>query len=308
MLKNAGPEGISGEAAGGTLEMSRVSVWRHVKKLMELGYGIRSTPAGYVLEHAPDKLYPWELPAFADKIHHFDALDSTMTEARRLARAGCPELTVVIAETQLKGRGRLSRNWQAGPGGIYMTVVLRPKLPAVQAHKAVFLVSLTLAELLNETWGIKAQTKWPNDVLIGERKLAGILSEMEAEDDRVSFVNVGVGLNFANDIAHVDKPAVRLADCFATPVSRREFMEAFLAKLTLEAAAPDWDQVIARWKTYTMTLGRRVKIVAGSQTWEGLACDIDANGVLQLRMDDGSLHPVFYGDCFFMDKSTAAQS
>lgn len=301
MLKTTGPKGISGEAAGAELGLTRVSVWRHIKKLMEFGYNIRSTPVGYVLEHVPDKLYPWELSVFEDKIHHFDTLDSTMGEARRLARAGCPPMTVIIAEEQKQGRGRLSRNWQAGPGGIYMTIVLRPQLPAVQAYKAVFLVALSLAELLNEKYGIKAQTKWPNDILIDERKLVGILSEMEAEDDFVSFVNVGIGINFANDISHVDKPAVRLTDCFRTPISRREFLTAFLEKLTFETAAPNWDQVITRWKCYTMTLGRRVKIMAGAQTWEGLAENIDASGVLQLRLDNGGLRPVFYGDCFFMN-------
>ena len=300
MLRNAGSEGVSGELAGAELKLSRVSVWRHINKLQEMGYGIRSTPVGYVLENSPDKLYPWEFPAFEELLHHYDALDSTMQAARKLAREGCPQLTAVIAEEQTKGRGRLARNWQATPGGIYMTVVLRPQLPALLACKAVFLVSLSLAELLNEKYGIKAQTKWPNDVLIGERKLAGILSEMEVEDDMVSFVNVGIGLNFANDISHVDKPAVRLADCFAAPVTRKEFLTAFLQKLAQESADTDWDAVIPRWKAYTMSLNRRVKVVAGAQEREGFALDIDANGALLLQQDDGGVESVFYGDCFFM--------
>lgn len=300
MLHAAGPEGISGELAGAALELSRVSIWRHVNKLQELGYEIRSTPTGYILENAPDKLYPWELPDFEDRVHHYDQLESTMQVARKLAREGAPNLTVVIAEEQTKGRGRLARNWQATTGGIYMTITLRPNLPALLACKAVFLVSLSLAEVLNEQYGIKAQTKWPNDVLIDERKLAGILSEMEVEDEMVSFVNVGIGLNFANDISHVDKPAVRLADCFNEPVSRKEFLTAFLQKLALESEDTDWDEIIPRWKKYTMTLNREVKIVAGNTEKTGLAVDIDANGALVLQKQDGGTESVFYGDCFFM--------
>lgn len=300
MLRAAGPEGLSGELAGAELKLSRVSIWRHINKLQEMGYAIRSTPVGYVLESSPDKLYPFEFPAFEDRLHHYDALESTMQAARKLAREGCPALTTVIAEEQSKGRGRLARSWQATPGGIYMTVVLRPQLPALMACKAVFLVSLSVAELLNQNYGIKAQTKWPNDILIGERKLAGILSEMEAEDDMASFVNVGMGLNFANDISHVDKPAVRLQDCFATPVSRKEFLTALLQKLEQENINTDWNAVIPRWKQYTMSLNRRVKVVAGTQEREGLAIDIDTNGALLLQQDGGGTESVFYGDCFFM--------
>lgn len=300
MLRRAGAEGVSGETAGAELKLSRVSIWRHINKMQEMGYDIRSTPTGYILENSPDKLYSLEFPGFEDRIRHYDTVDSTMQAARKLAREGCPPLTVVIAEEQTKGRGRLARNWQATSGGIYMTVVLRPNLPALLACKAVFLVSLSLAEVLNETFGIKAQTKWPNDVLIDDRKLAGILSEMEAEDDMASFVNVGIGLNFNNDISHVDKPAVRLADCFKEPVSRKEFLTAFLQKLETECENTDWDTIIPRWKAYTMTLNRRVKIIAGAQEREGLAVDIDSGGALLLRQDDGRTETVFYGDCFFM--------
>lgn len=300
MLRNAGPEGLSGELAGAALKLSRVSIWRHINKLQELGYAIRSTPTGYILEGSPDKLYAWEFPGFENLIHHYDTLDSTMQTARKLAREGSPALTTVIAETQTKGSGRLSRNWQSAHGGIYMTVTLRPKLPALLACKAVFLASLSLAEVLNRQYGIKAQTKWPNDILINDRKVAGILSEMEAEDDMVSFVNAGIGLNFNNDVSHTDKPAVRLADCFAAPVSRREFLTAFLQKLVTESAAADWDNVISRWKQYTMTIGRKVKIVTGASEKEGLAVDVDENGALLLQRANGEIESVFFGDCFFM--------
>lgn len=305
MLRAAGAEGLSGELAGTELKLSRVSIWRHINKLQEKGYAIRPTPTGYILESSPDKLYAWEFPAFEDRLHHYDSLESTMQAARKLAREGCPALTTVIAEEQAQGRGRLSRGWQSAPGGLYLTVVLKPKLPALMAFKAVFLASLCLVELLNRNYGIKAQTKWPNDILVGERKLAGILSEMEAEDDMTSFVNVGIGLNFANDIIRVDKPAARLKDCFATPVSRKEFLAAFLQKLELENAATDWNAVIPRWKEYSLTLNRQVKIVAGTQERQGLAVDIDDNGALLLQQDDGRVESVFYGDCFFMQPQLA---
>ena len=300
ILREAGSKGVSGELLGSELALSRVSVWRHVNKLQEMGYIINATSTGYELVSSPDKLYSWEFPAFENLIHHYDSLDSTMQTARKLARDGCPPLTVVIAEEQTKGRGRLDRKWQSLHGGIYMTLVLRPKLPAVLACKAVFLVSLCLSEMLNMNFGIKVKTKWPNDILVDECKLAGILSEMEVEDDMTSFVNIGIGLNFGNNVSQIDKPAASLSQHFSSPVNRKEFLTTFLQKLEAETTNTNWDTVIPRWKNYTMTLNRRVKIVAGNNEHEGMAIDIDANGALLLKQDDGRIQNVFYGDCFFI--------
>ena len=132
-----------------------------------------------------------------------------------------------------------------------------------------------------------------------------MLSEMEGEDEMVSFINVGIGLNLANDISRVDKPAVRLADCFSEPVSRKEFLAAFLQKLEAESVNTNWDEIIHRWKKYTMTLNHEVKIVAGNNEKTGKAMDIDANGAFMLQKQDGSIESVFYGDCFFMQPQLA---
>ena len=190
---------LSGEQMSALLGVSRVSVWKHIRSLQAAGYPIESTPKGYRLAERPDVLQPWEFPGREGRMHCHDTVDSTMAIARQLARDGCPEFTVVTADRQTSGRGRLGRVWHSRPGGLYFTIVLRPALPAPLSSLTTFAAGLTWARLLKEEYGIDTGLKWPNDLLVGERKLSGMLSEMEAQGEWVTFVNIGIGINVNND-------------------------------------------------------------------------------------------------------------
>jgi BirA family biotin operon repressor/biotin-[acetyl-CoA-carboxylase] ligase len=221
-----------------------------------------------------------------------------MDIAGDLARQGCPHFTVVIAERQTAGRGRLKRHWLSEQGGLYFTLVIRPQLPINQGYKLNFAASLCLARMLKRMFAVNAQVKWPNDILINEKKITGMLSEMELNDDRISFVNIGIGINVNNDPTSEEPKASSLKNILGRAVSRKELLAEFLDAYEDYLHQDNFDNVISDWKRYTLTLGRQVKIVTTREVSEGCAEDVDDEGALILRLADGSLKKVVYGDCF----------
>jgi BirA family biotin operon repressor/biotin-[acetyl-CoA-carboxylase] ligase len=289
---------VSGSAICARIGTSRVAVWKHIQKLQELGYDIESGPKGYRLCSSPDSLQPWEFPAREDRMVYLPETTSTMDVAKGLARGGCPAFTVVVAGRQSRGRGRMRRAWDSEEGGLYFTVVLRPRIPVLWSSRVNFLVALTLADILRDGYGVGAGLKWPNDILAQGRKLSGLLSEMEAEGDEVRFINVGIGLNANNRPPAVEPPAVSLRELLGRPVSRRELLSRFLDELEQRMHAEPWETVMAGWKARSITLNRPVRIVTARDDFSGTAVDVDENGALLLKQADGTMATVVYGDCF----------
>ena len=289
---------VSGETLSANLGISRVSVWKHIKKLQEVGYDIEATPKGYLLVRAPDLLYPWEFGDKESKIHYFDEVDSTMDIARDLARNQCPHFTVVIAGQQKKGRGRLKRTWLSSEGGLYFTIVVRPKIPPVLSSRVNFAASMILAKNLRDMHKIPAMVKWPNDILVNDRKISGLISEMEAEMDMVSFINIGLGVNVNNDPTPHEPMATSLKEILGREVSRKDLLKAFLDDFEHTLNDSDLKNVVLDWKKYAGTLNRHVRIVTAHNVWEGLAVDVDENGALVIKLADGSLKRIIHGDCF----------
>jgi len=289
---------VSGEKLSAELGVSRVSVWKHISRLRELGYKIAASPRGYQLTDPGDALFPWEFPDRESKIHYFPQVASTMDIARNLARKGCPDFTVVIAGQQKKGRGRLQRKWLSSEGGLYFTLVLRPEIPPVLSFRINFSASLTLARTLQRMFDINALVKWPNDILVDGKKITGMLSEMEAESERVSFINIGLGINVNNDPTSREPMAASLKKILGRDVSRKALLSEFLDDFEARMNSGNFDNIISEWKEYTMTLGRRVKVVTTNDVSEGIATDVDENGALMLELENGSVKKVIYGDCF----------
>ncbi len=293
---------VSGEILSDRLGISRVSIWKHIKKLREIGYPIEATSKGYCLISTPDVLYPWEFGDRESKIHYFDAVDSTMDVARELARNNCPHFTVVIAGRQTKGRGRLKRTWLSLEGGLYFSMILRPKIPPALSSRVNFAASMILARTLRKMFEIDAMVKWPNDILIDGRKVSGLLSEMEAETDRVRFINVGVGINVNNDPTVREPMAISLKKILGRKISRRALLSEFLNSFESRLNHGALENVVFEWKKYAETLNRQVRIVTNREISEGLAIDVDKNGALILKLADGSLKKITHGDCFHEEK------
>ena len=297
ILKQAG-DVISGEELSSQFNVSRVTIWKHIKTLQELGYDINSSSKGYSYSADNDFLYPWEFTGRESRIHYYDSLSSTMDKARELARQGAPDQSVVIAQSQKKGRGRMQRHWFSKKGGLYFTLILRPQIPAALGFLVNFITSSVLAETIREETGIEAMVKWPNDILVNGLKLSGMLSEMEAEEEMVTFVNIGIGLNVNNDPSKDEQTATSIARELGRVIKRRSLLTAFLDKMAIKLTDINLGNAVKDWKQYTMTIGRQVKIVTPKGTTEGRAIDIDDRGALLLELRDGTVEKIIYGDCF----------
>jgi len=292
---------LSGERLSAALGVSRVSVWKHIRKLRELGYDILGTPKGYRVLNSPDTPFPWEFTGRESKIVYFKEVSSTMDVAKNLARDGCSDFTVVVADRQKKGRGRLNRTWLSAQGGLYFTMVLRPQITIVSSSRVSFAASAVLARVIRQMFDIDAMVKWPNDILVDERKISGMLTELDAEADRVNFINIGIGLNVNNDPSRNEPQASSLKKILGHHVSRKQLLARYLDEFENWMKNADFDNVVSEWKKYTLTLNRRVKIVTSQEVNEGLAVDVDENGALILKTADGTFKKIRYGDCFHQD-------
>ena len=290
-LAEARGRGVSGEAIAAGLGISRVAVSKHVAALRALGYEIASAPrVGYRLERAPDACLPEEVaPLLRDALwvacEGGPELGSTNDEAKRLARAGAPEGTAVVAARQTGGRGRFGRTWESPAGGAYVSCVLRPNLPPSDVAPLSLVVAAGAARGL-ATLGLDAGIKWPNDLELDGRKLGGILLEMAAEADHVDWVVVGCGINVigpgharAASVREV-VPEVRVAEVAAAVLegiaaTYREFLAAGFAGIAVECAA-----------RATLT-GKQVTVrdAAGDVVAEGTVRGIDDGGALLLERE-----------------------
>jgi BirA family biotin operon repressor/biotin-[acetyl-CoA-carboxylase] ligase len=221
-----------------------------------------------------------------------------MDEAMRLARDDCPDFTVAAALHQTRGRGRMQRVWASDAGGLYFTVVVRPDIPLMLSGLVNLAAAIDMADTLKSGYAVAAGLKWPNDILVNEKKICGILSQMEAEGDQVGYLNIGMGLNVNNQPESVERGAISLKSLLGRSVPRREILVAFLDAFEKRMKRFDPAAVIQQWKSHNVTLGKRVVVVTIKETVEGLAVDLDAHGGLILQLDDGTRQTVVHGDCF----------
>lgn len=293
-----GSEGdLPGETLAARLGISEASVRKHIRSLENRGYVIEDSPAGYRLVSSPDLLLPCEFPGLEHRIHYFPEVGSTMDPARELARGGAEEGTIVIAEAQTQGRGRLSRQWLSPRGGIYFTIILRPEISPAYAPRMNLMASVAVANTVRRLYGLKAEVKWPNDVLIAGKKICGILAEMDAEMDVVKFVNLGIGINANTSIDVFEERATSLKDALGSDISRKELLSALLAEIEQREASLMETNMLEEWRNLSVTLGKHVRIQGPGEVMTGEAIDIDSTGALIIRESDGSLKRAVVGDC-----------
>ena len=301
LLRAAG-DYISGEKMAERLGVTRAAVWKKIAALRDAGYDISSAPrSGYVLRSAPDRLIETEISQdlktalVGRKVICYDAVDSTNLVLKKLAREGAEDGTVVVADSQGTGRGRMERAFFSPPGkGIWVSILLRPTFLPQDAPKCTLMAAVAVARAM-EAFGLRAEIKWPNDILHDGRKLVGILTEMSAEMDRVNYVVIGIGINV--NIAPEDFPAelraiaTSLMQMKGAPMPRVAFLQELLRALDdlytsvqHEGFAP----VLAAWREYAVTLGQEVRVIGpAGEAFEGVAADIDAEGALLVDTAEG---------------------
>lgn len=262
------------------------------------------------LTNLPPTLMKTKIPkghCFTRHIHYYEVLGSTMDEAKKLANKGVPEGTAVIAKKQALGRGRFQRKWFSPLGGIYLSLVLRPNLPAEEVPKINFLAAVAVARTLKELYRLNVRTKWPNDVLIREKKICGILTETGMEGEKLKWVILGIGVNvnLGKDVLPRKTlvPSTSLQIELKKKVSLQKIMKNLLENLEKEyffSKQKGFDLVLEKWKAFSATLGRKVKIVTPEKEYSGKAIDIDEKGVLILELENGKRRKFLAGDCIHL--------
>ena len=303
---------LSGEAISSFLGITRSAVWKHIRSLQRDGFEIESRPGlGYRLISFPEELDQvtlteiMETQIIGKRIEVHQAIDSTNNRARELALEGVEEGTLIIAETQLEGRGRLGRNWISPKGkGIWMSLILRPNLPPDQAPRITAIAAVAIRKALNRATGLDIGIKWPNDIIIDGKKVCGILTEMHADIDRIHYVVVGMGINvnmtqkdFPTDISST---ATSLRIALNRSLDRRQLIALIMEEIEevylkyLENR--DFEQILHQCRQYSVTLNRSVKVIGRDSTIEGIAIDFDEDGALLVKTHDGNIIKVMSGD------------
>ena len=300
----------SGTRIAKEVGVSRSMVWQWVERLRELGVKVKSQPGtGYFLEQIPDILTPDMLKhrlkgsLFGKRIFHFFRTDSTNRVALELGHAGEPEGAVVLAEEQTAGRGRGGRAWHSERAtGIYVTLLLRPKLAPVQAPLLTMMAGLSAHSAVQALTGLEVDLKWPNDLLVRGRKLGGILTEMHAEPGQIRFVIVGIGLNvnqekFPGELANL---ATSLRAETGKPQSRMELLVRLLHEFETDYnrfLREGVATVVARFESVSSyARGKRVRVTNGTESYVGTTAGLGPEGLLQVERDGGQLMTVIAGD------------
>jgi BirA family biotin operon repressor/biotin-[acetyl-CoA-carboxylase] ligase len=311
-LRRAGDGCVSGADLSHQLEISRAAIWARIEELRSLGYEIEASPhQGYRLVSAPDLLHADDLLSLAAgnqvigrDIQVFQETSSTNDVVEKLARDGVREGVVVFAESQTKGRGRLGRKWiSPARKGLWFSVLLRPDLRPQAATQLMVAAATSLARAIHEQTDLVPEIKWPNDVLIHGKKVAGILTELSAELDHIKYIILGIGLDVnlnATDFPpELRKLATSLKAEAGRSLPRGELAAAILRELDADYARignRQFSLIAEQWQQFCSTLGRSVTIRIGDRVIRGLAESLDEDGALLLRTEHGHLERVIGGD------------
>ena len=317
LLRESASAFISGEEISHRLKVSRTAVWKRMNYLRTLGYEIEaSTRSGYRLIRSPDLLTPSEIKPLlktkwiGKKIHYFETLDSTNSQAYQLALNGAEEGEMVIAESQERGKGRLGRHWFSPPFlNLYLSVILRPNISPHQASLITLMAAVSTADAIWKFSGLLPLIKWPNDILLGGRKVAGLLNEIQSEMDRIHFVILGVGINLNMDekmfSEEIKSIATSLKIEMGQTISRKNFLQSLLQELEKwytifmkEGSA----FILKAWRDRAHIKGRRVRVTSFGEKLMGIAVDVDSDGALILEMADGKRKRVLAGDIEYRKK------
>jgi len=300
---------ISGAKIAREIGVSRGTVWRWIGKLRALGVHVKGHPGlGYQIEKVPDILAPKILHRrlhpgpLGKRIYHFFKVDSTNSIAMALGERGEPHGTVVIAEEQTAGRGRAGHTWHSEKtNGIYMTVLLRPPISPQQAPLITLAAGLAVRDAVLEQIDLAPDLRWPNDVLMARKKFCGILTEMNAEQDQIHFVAVGIGINVNHEKvpAEFSEIATSLRIVTQRVQSRVEIVARLLRHLDsyynrFLTEGPEF--IVSRFsEVSSYAKGKRVKIETASETYTGTTEGLEPGGLLRVRRDDGRILPVIAG-------------
>jgi len=301
---------ISGELISKKFNISRTAVWKKIQNLKKLGYNIESVKnRGYRLISKPDiplseeVLFELNTNIVGKNVHYFRTLESTNLFAKELIKKKAEEGTIVVADIQTKGRGRKDRSWFSPEGGLWFSVILYPNIPTQYAMLITMATSISIVQAIKELTGLSAVIKWPNDLLLEGKKICGILTELDAELDRINYSVVGVGINVNNVLEdELCNKANSIFNIYNSKISRVDLLRLIIKYLDVNYAkliSNDYNYIRELWFENTDIIGRNVRLKLEKYEIEGIVIDIDDTGALILENIDKKIK-IVSGDLEFI--------
>lgn len=304
-------EYLSGQYLADLLGCSRTAIWKHIEDLRSEGFELEAVRRkGYRIVKAPDQVTANEIRLglktsfIGQQIHHRETVDSTQKIAHRLGLENVPEGTVVIADEQVGGKGRMDRVWHSPKDtGVWMSIILKPAIPLPKTPQLTLLTAVAIVQAIHDCTGLEAHIKWPNDIMLQGKKVTGILTELQAEADQVHAVIIGIGINVNQSKADFPLELQSIATSLSIeknePVSRAEMIRAIfhrLEKLYLLYLEKGFTPIKLLWESYAISIGKKVTARTLSNTIYGTALGITDDGVLILEDEEGRTHHIYSAD------------
>lgn len=301
---------LSGQELCEQLGISRTAVWKYMKQLKEEGYEIQSVQnKGYCLMEVPDVLGESEIKSrmetqwVGQRVYFYEEIDSTNTQAKRLAEEDAPSGTLVVSDCQVKGKGRRGRVWTSPKGeAIYMTILLRPQIRPDRASMVTLVMGLSVVQAIRNVLGLETSIKWPNDVVLNRKKLVGTLTEMSAQMDYIEYMVIGTGINanmteFSEELK--DK-ATSLRMEMGRSVNRAsliaESMKCFEKNYEIFEKTQDLSGLIEDYQAVLANLNQPVRVLEPGHEYSGIARGINEKGELLVEREDGTVTAVYSGE------------
>lgn len=304
-------EFLSGQLISDKLGCSRTAVWKHIEDLRKDGFELEAIQRkGYRIIKKPDKISGNEIQLglqtkfIGREVHYEESVTSTNTLALKHAYDGAPEGAIVVSEEQVSGKGRLGRSWHSPKyTGIWFSIILKPKIPPQQAPQLTLLAAVSVVRGIEVATGLKCDIKWPNDILINGKKTVGILTELQAEADRINAVIIGIGINVNQQLEHfpddLKGTATSLSIETGTKLNRSMILQAILKELEdlyVDYLENGFQVVKFLWESYAVSIGKQIKARTLTETIEGKALGITNDGVLLLEDKNGTIHHIYSAD------------
>jgi len=303
-LQTHNTEYLSGQDLSDVLRISRVAIWKHIKKIQELGYVVESKQKlGYKLISNSDLLLPWEITSglktkiIGQQAYYFDSLDSTQNQALKMAGDPANDGSVIIAEKQTGGKGRSGRKWVSPKGGIWLSLILYPKFDISITTLFPIASALALSKAIEQVFKISPELKWPNDLTIKSKKLAGMLVDVSLESNKIEKLVLGVGINFDVDVKGIEKTLKKTPNFYGVAslgehkkeVKASYLVQVFfieLEKIYESLNKKDIKKIISEWTERSSTIGKEIEIDTVNGKIKGKAIKIDDDGALVINSNN----------------------
>jgi len=303
LLSLLGNSFVSGERLAKDLGVTRTAVWKQISSLKKSGYEIESTKnKGYRLISRPDIPFSQEVTAdlstkiVGKDIHYFKEISSTNYFAKQLASKGAREGTIVVADVQTEGRGRKDRTWSSPSGGLWFSVILYPNIPPERGMLVTMTTSVAVTQAIEEITNLKPVIKWPNDLLINGKKVCGILTELDAEMDKINHTVIGIGINVNNEIdRELRDIAISLKQTVGHEVPRVKLLRSIIKYLDenySKLKSENFDFIKNLWLSRANIIGKKIQVQNEETLITGIVSDVDESGCLILDSDKGKVRIV----------------